>query len=98
MASNPNWSTFTSSTSAFPDRFYQRADASSRNLSEKLSAPALDSAGHGQREQSPAERYVRRMNKEGLPLARLWESHNALLSLGLNRKGKPGIWLIQKTR
>jgi hypothetical protein len=32
-----------------------------------------------------------------VPIARLWESHSALLSLGLNQRGKPGLWLIQKT-
>jgi hypothetical protein len=36
-------------------------------------------------------------HREGLPVARLWETHSALLSLGLNSHGKPGLWLIQKT-
>jgi hypothetical protein len=45
------------------------------------------------RVQALAERFRR----EGLPVARLWENHAALLSLGLNSKGKPGIWLVQKT-
>jgi hypothetical protein len=42
------------------------------------------------------EELVRRVHQEGLPVARLWESHSALVSLGLNQKGKPGLWLIQK--
>ena len=46
---------------------------------------------------SPAEAFARRVHKEGLPVARLWETHSALLSIGLNPKGKPGLWLIQKT-
>jgi len=29
-------------------------------------------------------------------LLRLWESKSALLSVGLNQKGKAGLWLIQK--
>jgi hypothetical protein len=41
---------------------------------------------------------VRRVHREGLPVARLWENHSALLSLGLNQRGKPGLWIIQKTR
>jgi hypothetical protein len=41
---------------------------------------------------------ARRVHREGLPIARLWENHSALLSLGLNQRGKPGLWIIQKTR
>jgi hypothetical protein len=40
---------------------------------------------------------ARRFHHEGLPVARLWENHSAFLSLGLSPKGKPGLWLIQKT-
>jgi hypothetical protein len=40
---------------------------------------------------------ARRVHREGLPVARLWENHSALLSLGLNQRGKPGLWIIQKT-
>jgi hypothetical protein len=45
---------------------------------------------------SRAEEFAHRVHKEGLPIARLWQTHSALLSLGLNQKGKPGLWLIQK--
>jgi hypothetical protein len=44
------------------------------------------------------ESFVRSFHREGLPVARLWENHSALVSLGLNGKGKPGLWLVQKTR
>jgi len=47
---------------------------------------------------SQAEIFARRVHREGLPIARLWESKSALLSLGLNPRGKPGLWLTQKTR
>ena len=40
---------------------------------------------------------ARRVHREGLPVARLWENRSALLSLGLNQRGKPGLWIIQKT-
>lgn len=40
---------------------------------------------------------VEHFHREGLPVARLWENHSALVSLGLNGKGKPGLWLVQKT-
>jgi hypothetical protein len=44
------------------------------------------------------EEIVNRFRHEGLPVARLWENHAALVSLGLNQRGKPGLWIIQKTR
>jgi hypothetical protein len=43
------------------------------------------------------EAFAQRFRHEGLPVARLWENHAAMVSLGLNGKGKPGIWLVQKT-
>jgi hypothetical protein len=49
------------------------------------------------REISPAEAFARRVHREGLPVAKLWQSKSALVSLGLNARGKPGIWLTQKT-
>jgi hypothetical protein len=42
------------------------------------------------------EELARRIHREGLPVARLWENKSALVSLGLNQKGKPGLWLVQK--
>jgi hypothetical protein len=46
---------------------------------------------------SRLRQFTERFHREGLPVARLWETHSALLSLGLNQRGKPGLWLIQKT-
>jgi len=48
------------------------------------------------REIGSVEGFARRVHREGLPLARLWESKSALVSLGLNQRGKPGLWIIQK--
>ena len=45
-----------------------------------------------------AQDFVRRVHREGLPVARLFETKGALVHLGLNPKGKPGLWLVQKTR
>jgi hypothetical protein len=45
---------------------------------------------------APAEQVARRIQREGLPFARLWQTRSAMLSLGLNAKGKPGLWLVQK--
>lgn len=45
-----------------------------------------------------AAELAQRFRREGLPIARLWQNHEAMLSLGLNQRGKPGLWLVQKTR
>lgn len=45
---------------------------------------------------SPMEELARRVHHEGLPVARLWENKSALVSLGLNQRGKPGLWVVQK--
>ena len=47
---------------------------------------------------SPAEKFVGRMHREGLPIARLWKSESALLSIGLNKRGKPGVWFTKTLR
>ena len=44
---------------------------------------------------SPAANFVGRMHREGLPIARLWKSESALLSIGLNKRGKPGVWFTK---
>lgn len=44
------------------------------------------------------QQFVRQVRREGLPVARLFESKSALVHLGLSPKGKPGLWLVQKTR
>jgi hypothetical protein len=45
---------------------------------------------------SRPETWLHRLHREGVPIVRLWNSKSALLSIGLNQKGKPGLWLIQK--
>ena len=73
-----------------------------------LGKPNLDTDAHGPspglgaselrfRTMSQAEIFARRVHREGLPIARLWESKSALLSIGLNQRGKLGLWLTQKT-
>jgi len=47
---------------------------------------------------SPVERLVGRVRREGLPIARLWKSESALLSIGLNQRGKPGVWFTKTVR
>jgi hypothetical protein len=66
--------------------------------SRENNLPSLGADAGEVRVMSRAESFARRFHREGLPVARLWENHSALLSLGLNAKGKPGLWLVQKTR
>ena len=64
----------------------------------QLQLPDLGANVTQSRTPSRAEEYARRFHREGLPVARLWENKSALLSLGLNEKGKPGLWIVQKMR
>jgi hypothetical protein len=47
---------------------------------------------------SRAESLVRRARHEGIPFVRLWQGRSAFVSLGLNPRGVPGVWLIQKMK
>ena len=67
-----------------------------RGPQENLQLPNLGTEGAQARVPSRVEELARRVHKEGLPLARLWENKSALVSLGLNQKGKAGLWIIQK--
>lgn len=58
--------------------------------------PSLGHADPAVKITSRAEELTQRFHREGLPLARLWQTRSAMLSLGLSPRGKPGIWLIQK--
>jgi hypothetical protein len=62
---------------------------------EQVQPPAL--GPDGMRSRLPVQDFVRRVRREGLPIARLFESKSALVHLGLSPKGKPGLWLVQKT-
>ena len=67
-----------------------------RGTDDRIQLPALGIGERNFRAMSQAEIFVRRVHREGLPVARLWESKSALLSIGLNQKGKPGLWLTQQ--
>ena len=79
----------------FPSVRRPTDEASRSRLDE--SWPSLASDGLAvARPMSRAQEMARRFQHEGLPVAKLFENHSALVSLGLNQHGKPGIWLIQK--
>ena len=63
---------------------------------DRIRRPTLGAGELSFRTMSQAEIFARRVHREGLPIARLWESNSALISIGLNQKGKPGLWLTQK--
>lgn len=79
---------------AFPSA--GRTQLGAANYLDQL--PALGADGPQARTMSKSEEFLRRVHREGVPVVRLWESHTALLSLGLNQGGKPGLWLIQKVK
>jgi hypothetical protein len=72
---------------------FGRSDHASDN---RIQRPAL--AGDlNFRTMSQAEIFARRVHQEGLPIARLFQSKSALLSIGLNKRGKPGLWFSQQS-
>jgi hypothetical protein len=81
----------------YPDPGHRRVNLRSAEYLKSLALPALGGDGHGVRDQSPLEQFARKVNKHGLPLAQLWENDTALVFLGLNRKGRPGLWFVHKT-
>jgi hypothetical protein len=64
----------------------------------QIQLPALGAGEPQARTPGRIEEFARRVHREGLPVARLWENKSALVSLGLNQRGKPGLWIIQKIR
>jgi hypothetical protein len=80
--------------SAFPSSLHRQT----LGAQEDIRLPELGSESSQARPRGRAEEFVQRAHREGLPLARLWENKSALVSLGLNKKGKPGLWIIQKIR
>jgi hypothetical protein len=79
---------------AFPSSLHRQTLGGQTREQNEL--PALESMDTPSRMESPMQTLARRVHREGLPIARLWENKSALVSLGLNHKGKPGLWITQK--
>jgi hypothetical protein len=77
---------------SFPSSFHPHKS----KAQPQLQLPDLGAEVTHSRISSRAEEIARRVHREGLPVARLWENKSVLVSLGLNEKGKPGLWLVQK--
>jgi hypothetical protein len=78
--------------SSFPSMSRRRSLGSQ----QPVQLPAL--GADNMRSRPGLQDFVRRVHNEGLPVARLFESKSVLVHLGLSPKGKPGLWLVQKTR
>lgn len=79
-------------SNAFPSMAHRQ-----KNLSqEPVEHPLLGSESIHAR--STVQDFVQKVRREGLPVARLFETKSALLHLGLSPRGKPGLWLVQKTQ
>jgi hypothetical protein len=76
-------------------RFTEFGHPSETNEDKRLSS--LGAAMNQERPNNRTEAFIQRFHREGLPLARLWQGHAAVVSLGLNPKGKPGLWLVKQT-
>jgi hypothetical protein len=62
--------------------------------SDTMRLPAL---GNTTLTQNTMQDLARRVRHEGLPVARIFEGKSSLVHVGFNQKGKPGLWLVQKT-
>lgn len=45
---------------------------------------------------SPLQNVAHNFRQEGLPIAKLFQSNTSLVHVGLNPKGKPGLWIMHK--
>ena len=79
-------------SNAFPSALHRQTLETPQTVPES----SLPSLGMQTRAPNRLEEFARRVHREGLPVARLWENKSALVSLGLSPKGKPGLWLVQK--
>jgi hypothetical protein len=76
---------------AFPSALIHHQSGSAQETAQ------LPSLGAGNpRLRPPLAELARHIQHEGLPVARLWENNSALVHIGLNQRGKPGLWLVQK--
>jgi hypothetical protein len=76
---------------AFPSAFIHHQSGGAQATAQ------LPSLGAGNpRLRPPLAELARHIQHEGLPVARLWENNSALVHIGLNQRGRPGLWLVQK--
>jgi hypothetical protein len=76
-------------------RFIEFGRTSDTGEDKRLAS--LGAAMNQERPSTRTDALIQRFHREGLPLARLWQGHAAVVSVGLNPKGKPGLWWIKQT-
>jgi hypothetical protein len=81
--------------SAVTSRFGDFGRAKDTGEDKRLAS--LGAAMNQDRPNTRTEAFIQRFHREGLPLARLWQGHAAVVSVGLNPKGKPGLWVVKQT-
>ena len=79
-------------SAAFPSGLHRQT----LGAQEDIRLPSLGFESAQAPAKGRAQEFVSRVRREGLPVARLWQNNSALVSIGLNQRGKPGLWLIQK--
>jgi hypothetical protein len=57
---------------------------------------ARDSAEASGHIMSPMQNLAHNFRQEGLPVAKLFQNSSSLVHVGLNPKGKPGLWIVHK--
>jgi hypothetical protein len=77
-----------SSSMAFPSSRHRPT------LSMQESPQLLNLGAEASRPRSRVENLVRQVHKEGLPVARLFETKSTLVHVGLSPRGKPGLWFF----
>jgi hypothetical protein len=81
----------------FPSSFHRQSIAAfERSDGEQTRFANLGAQLMRARTSASLEEFAQRVRHQGLPIARLWENKSALVSLGLNQRGKPGLWVVQK--
>lgn len=78
------------SPSAFPSMVHRQNPSQARSELPLLGSDSMHA-------RPTIQEFVHKVRQEGLPVARLFETKSALVHLGLSPRGKPGLWLVQKT-
>ena len=75
---------------------FSRHDLNSMREERETQEPPATAPANNAHALSRTEVLANHFRRQGLPVARLWENNSTLVHLGLNQKGKPGLWIVQK--
>jgi len=89
----------TKDTARFPSSLHRQSlNAFQQTAGQASPLQILGSESSTTRTPGRLEEFAGRVRREGLPIARLWQNKSSVLSLGLNQRGKPGLWFVQQLR